>query len=236
MANHNDRMAVAAVKESSLVAVIASATELQRALRLRRLPHFFELRLDALLPAIAKVEREIAKLRVPLVITARHPLEGGMNQLSAAQRADLLLRFLPRAAFVDVELRSAAELKAVLESAEQSRVARILSVHAQDGPQDLRFLHRCAAAARALRADVFKVVVRTDTKPELSELLHFFEDEIASGMPISAMGVGKEGRASRITLAKRGSALNYVHLGTARLLGQISLQEMRRFAGIAERR
>ena len=48
-------------------------------------------------------------------------------------------------------------------------------------------------------------------------------------LPISAMGIGKLGRLSRVRLMQAGSVLNYAHLGEPSLEGQLSLAEARRW-------
>ncbi len=88
-----------------IVGVIFSRADLQRAVRMRRPPDLFELRLDRLAHCIAEVDAAVERLRAPLIITARHPREGGANHLSGRRRCALLLQFLSRAAYVDVELR-----------------------------------------------------------------------------------------------------------------------------------
>src|SRR5438105_14539796 len=98
-------------------------------MRMRKTPDLFEVRLDRLVRLIGKLENELPQLRAPLIITARHPREGGENKLSLQQRRDLLTRFLPYASYVDVELRSAFALHALLNSAEQKKVLRIISFH-----------------------------------------------------------------------------------------------------------
>ena len=210
-----------------LVAVIASAEELQAARRMRRPPDLFELRLDAFATELDDIAAATALLRAPLIITARDPGEGGLNHLSAARRREMLLRFLPRAAYVDVELRSVTQLRPVLQAAFVAKVKRIISVHEfRRSPGPAR-LCEFADAAEAIGPDVFKIAMRTETPAELDRLLQFF-DQIRPRMTISAMGVGKLGRASRRMLARRRSALNYVHLGTMQVEGQLSLAEMRR--------
>ncbi len=42
------------------------------------------------------------------------------------------------------------------------------------------------------------------------------------------MGMGKLGRESRRVLMKRGSVLNYAHIGRTRVAGQPSLSDLRR--------
>jgi len=68
----------------------------------------------------------VSILRTPL-ITARHPSEGGAIVCRASGRRELLLRFLPYARYVDVELRSVKELRPVLEQARRKKIHRIIS-------------------------------------------------------------------------------------------------------------
>ncbi len=234
MANHNHKTAATLVKaghtSSAIVAVIASPADLAVALHLRSWPDFLELRLDAFIHDLDQLESSLHDLRAPLIITARHSAEGGITRLSDAARQRLLLRFLPRAAFVDVELRSLRPLKAVIDAAQASSVGRILSVHALAHCPAQKQLHEWAETARSSGADVCKIALRTDTIDELRRLLAFWEEESEGEMPISAMSIGRYGRASRVALARGGSALSYVHLGDTRLRlpGQLSLTEMRR--------
>jgi len=209
-----------------IVAIIASLADLRRATRLRCPPDFFELRLDALLPLSSDVERTIARLSRPLIITARHPREGGHNNLSPAQRRQLLLRFLPQAAYVDIELRS-TQLYSVLVAAKDRNTKRLISVHDLRRTPPARDLRSLVNRAQELSAEVFKIVTRTDTPDELARLIEFFEEH-KRWIPISAMGIGILGRKSRAALMRRGSVLNYAHLGLKGLKGQFSLSEMRR--------
>src|SRR5437667_7577200 len=110
-----------------LVAVIMSPADLDSAIRLRKPPDLFELRLDQLAGDLDAVENKVSKLRRPLIITARHPQEGGTNKLSTRHRRDLLSRFLHRASYVDVELRSAPALRSILKLAGIKNVRRIIS-------------------------------------------------------------------------------------------------------------
>src|SRR5438552_6087160 len=127
------------VKEANqlIVGVIASPADLRFAIAMRQPPDLFELRLDHLCGMADQLERKMsilsAKGRIrrgdsaPVIITARDPQEGGANNLSLSERRDLLLRFLPYAKYVDVELRSARAFKALLARARNQNVRRILS-------------------------------------------------------------------------------------------------------------
>jgi len=214
-------------RTGSIVAVIASAADLRRAVRLRHAPDLFELRLDALCEIIDQVFSTVPKLRAPLIITARHPVEGGLNQLGATKRRDVLLKFLSVAAFVDVELRSIAPLQSVLDAAHDLQVRRILSVHDLRGTPGLSRLERLAATARQNRADIFKVATRADDNHQAMRLLDFFR-VTKQLMPVSAMSIGQNARELRLVLAREGSALNYTHLGIAHADGQWLFSDMRR--------
>src|SRR5216117_2766441 len=142
---------------SRVVGVIASRAELDSAKRMRKRPDLFELRLDCLVRAVDQFENELSRLRAPLIITARHPQEGGANDLSLRQRRDLLTRFLNRAHYVDVELRSASALHLLLCMAEQKNVQRIISFHDFKSTPLPRILSAKARAAKVYGANIFKV-------------------------------------------------------------------------------
>lgn len=215
------------VPASRLVAVVASPAALAQATRLRRLPDFFELRLDALRHSLGEVARAIPKLRAPLILTARHPEEGGFGGLGPAARRALLDRFLEHAAFVDLELQSVKQMKPLIRKARHQSVGLILSWHVlHDIPSRAELLRKTKSAAAA-GATIFKIATRTDTPAELARLISFFETT-QGPLPIAAMGVGKLGRASRRQLGQLGSALTYVSLGEATIEGQPSLSQLRR--------
>jgi 3-dehydroquinate dehydratase I len=209
-----------------VVGVITSPTEFDFAIRMNEPPDLFELRLDRLLRAIDRLENKISKLRAPVVITARHPMEGGANRLSSLQRHNLLARFLSRARYIDVELRSAPVFVSLLQLARRRNVRRIISVHHLKNTPSPSRLRAQARAAKTYGADFFKVATRTDTPMQLIRLIDFAvgsEIDIA----VSAMGIGKLGAASRMLLACCGSALVYVSLGRSDIEGQMSLDQVR---------
>jgi 3-dehydroquinate dehydratase-1 len=149
-----------------------------------------------------------------------------MNQLTSLARRDLLLAFLPDAAWVDVELRSAHSFARVLRAAKTSRVRTIISFHDFRETPSASRLDEIARAAQSLGPDVIKIATRTDTPAQLKRLLDFFERQ-PRAENIVAMGIGKLGRKSRLELARRGCALNYAHLGSAQVAGQLSIRELR---------
>src|SRR5436190_11677117 len=211
-----------------VVGVITSPAELNLAIRMGQLPDFFELRLDRLVRLIDRLENKISKLRAPLIATARHPMEGGVNQLSSRQRYNLLARFLSRARYIDVELRSAPAFRSLLRLARETNVGRIISVHHLKTTPSHERLRAQARAAKTYGADLFKVATRTDTPAQLTRLIDFAAAKNVD-IAVSAMGIGKLGAASRVLLACGGSALVYVSLGRSDIEGQMSLDQLRAF-------
>jgi 3-dehydroquinate dehydratase-1 len=210
-----------------VVGVIASRADLERAVRMRRPPDLFELRLDRLAGMADEVEKVLPRLRTPLIITARDPREGGANKLRLRQRRDLLARFLNHADYIDVELRSARTLRALLAIAKTKNVRRIISFHDFKSTPSGRLLVAKAHNAKALRADIFKVATRTDTPTELGRLLEFITKNPVN-VRLAVMGIGRLGAISRVLLARAGSVLIYASLGPATdVEGQLSLEQLR---------
>jgi 3-dehydroquinate dehydratase-1 len=210
-----------------IVGVIASRADLDRAMQVRRPPNLFEVRLDCLVRVVGKLESKLPRLRAPLIITARHPHEGGANRLSLRQRRNLLTQFLPHAEYIDVELRSAIALRSLLKLAEQKKVRRIISFHSFKSTPPPRILSAKARAAEAHGANIFKVATRTDTPVQLARLLGFIENKNVD-LPVSVMGIGKLGAISRVVLARAGSALVYTSLAAeSDIEGQLSLEQLR---------
>jgi 3-dehydroquinate dehydratase-1 len=205
-----------------------SLADLDSAIRMRKPPDLFELRLDQLARDVDEVEKKLSKLRAPLIMTARHPREGGANQLSTQQRRDLLSRFLPRARYIDVELRSVNALRSLLQAARRKNVGRIVSFHNLKATPDSRTLRTKARAAKAQGANIFKLATRTDTPAQLARLFDFMTKKNVD-LAVSVMGIGRFGAISRVLLAHCGSALIYASLCESQIEGQMSLEQLRAF-------
>jgi 3-dehydroquinate dehydratase I len=210
-----------------IVGVVFTRADLQRAVRMRKPPDLFELRLDALFARNDESSGAIGKFPAPLIITARHPREGGANDLSTRKRRALLRRFLRYAAWVDVELRSAGTFAGILEEARAKNVRIIVSFHDFDETPSRPRLDEIARTAQSLGANLLKIATRTDTAAQMARLLDFFQRQ-RTKTRIAVMGIGRLGRISRLEFAKRGSMLNYAHLGRSQTDGQLSITQLRR--------
>jgi len=209
-----------------LVGVIASPADLRFALAMGQPPDVFELRLDCLCEIASQLERKMSKLSAPIIITARDPREGGANNLSLNKRRELLLRFLPHAKYLDVELGSARAFKPLLAEARKRNVRVILSFHDFESTPSSRSLRAKAGRAKALGADIFKVATLTNKPADLARLVDFLSDEDID-IPLSAMGIGKLGAISRLLLARCGSVLNYGSLQQTLVEGQLPIAVLR---------
>ena len=204
----------------ALVGVIASTDELRLATRMRAPPDLFEVRLDQL-PNLH--ESQLSRLRRPLIITARHPAEGGKR----CNRKNLLRKFLPYAKFVDIELRSMRELREVWAEARRLDVGRICSVHDFKRTPELPILRKQFSRSRKFNGNVFKLVTRADSLRELLTLFEFLWTH-SSLMPVCVMAVGKFGPISRLLFREAGSAFIYAPLSHALYDGQLALGQLRR--------
>ncbi len=175
-------------------------------------PDVIELRVDSFSRRPGRLDALAARAPRPLLVTVRHPAEGGAAPgLDAPARRRLYERFLPVAAMVDVEVRSLRALAGTVARAKTDGVRVVASFHdfrAVPGEEKLREL-----ATRALDAgaDVFKVAATVSRPGELARLLDLLENE--RRLPLAVMGMGPLGRVSRLALAAAGSVLNYGFLG-----------------------
>ena len=184
-----------------------------------------EIRVDAFTEQKALLLETLPRLKFPLIVTVRHPSEGGACAMSPSKRIELLETFLPHAALIDVELRSLAALDSVIRRARAEDVGLIVSHHSfQTTPPRAR-LHELALRAVKARADILKVAAFTATPRQLGRLLEFAATE--RRIPLSVMGMGPLGKVSRLLFSQTGSVLNYGFLDIAQVSGQWSAAQLK---------
>ena len=194
--------------------------------RSRPLPAALEWRLDSIFgpdQSNAKPPPDpetLAPPPVPLLLTARHPDEGGEYQLGAADRCSLLLHFMPLANAVDIELRAMADMQPVVTAARELGVAVVVSSHDFQGTPSEQQLRDTVQQATEGGADAVKIATRTDDTASLLRLLSLLAARHPDDIPLIVMGMGRLGRASRLAAVACGSPLAYGHLGHANISGQ----------------
>ena len=204
---------------STLVGIIHTRSGLRQALALRRQDlDLLEIRVDAFADAPNPVLSALPKLKIPLLITVRHPLEGAVQRLSPSSRRELFHRFLPFATLIDLELRCARQFAPLIKEAHARGIGVVLSHHDFTRTPGTQRLHELAGLARRLEGDLFKVATTAETPEDIARLLGFLCGE--KRIPLSVMGMGRFGKVSRLLFAQAGSRLNYGFLDKAGLKGQ----------------
>ena len=202
-----------------VVGAVHSPGALRRALRIQPGDvDFLEIRVDAFALDPAPLLRALPRLRVPLIITVRHPAEGGLHRLGGPRRRALFARFLPSAALLDIELRSCAALASTIADARSHGVRVILSEHHFKTMPTTARLRQTIRRAHAAGADICKLAALADTPTALARLLALFSRR--PPLPLSVMGMGRYGKISRLLLAQAGSVLNYGYLDQPNASGQ----------------
>lgn len=204
----------------SVVGTIPSPEALRMALALPPgAVDFFELRVDHFAADLVPIMAAVPQLAAPLIVTVRHPAEGGANRLLPAQRRDLFAKCLPYAKIIDVELRSVRPMRGVIAEARSQGVPWIASAHFFENMPSPAKLNLLANRALQAGASIFKIATLTRTMSEVLSLLRFLLSH-QSRLPLSVMGMGACGRISRLLLARAGSVLNYGYLDTVQVPGQ----------------
>jgi 3-dehydroquinate dehydratase-1 len=209
---------MAGVISPAVVGIVDSPAALRAAGRLRRGEvDFLEWRADFL-------GTGIVKSKIPWIVTARHPAEGGQNAMSATARREALLELLPAAALVDVEIRSLGGMEKVLSEARKAGVGVIASFHDFQKTPPASRLKNLVKQASDAGADVLKIATHTSTPGDVARLLDLLEK---TPLPLAVMGMGPLGMASRVMLAAAGSVLNYGWLHRPNVTGQWSAKDLR---------
>ena len=177
-----------------------------------------ELRLDSIALPVSEMHAHAERLPLPCLITARHPDEGGTGGLSGLARAALLEAHLDVAALMDVELRSVEELLPVIRKAQALGIGVIGSFHDFEGTPDDEVLQAAVDFGVQYQLDAVKIAALLQGPGDLARLVALLGRE--QRVPLSIMGMGDLGRASRLVLAKCGSVLNYGFLGQSNAPGQ----------------
>jgi len=146
----------------------------------------------------------------PLLLTARHPDEGGSHDLSSLQRTKILTDFLPLGSLLDLELRSLPEMGVLWEEARDRGLIRISSWHDFERCPSQSELRETIAAMAEAGASVAKCAFWLGCPADLQRIAESLENP---PLPLALMGMGPLAPSSRLLAAHFGSVLNYGYLG-----------------------
>jgi 3-dehydroquinate dehydratase-1 len=177
-----------------------------------------ELRLDTLQLPAADVRSALAKNTTPVLLTARHPAEGGQAPEGAAGRMAMIEPLLDLAVLVDIELRSAMEMRPLIQKAHGTGVQVMGSFHDFQATPGDEVLRGAINFAQPAGLDAVKLATYINSPADLTRLITLTAE--THRLRLSSMGMGPWGRVSRLVLAKSGSLLNYGFIGESNAPGQ----------------
>jgi len=162
---------------------------------------------------------------LPLIATARHPDEGGAGGLDAAKRQSLLALTLPAASALDIEIRSLSGFAGLADEARAAGRLVIGSFHDFAATPGTVALQDTVRRGLDLGANAIKAATRLHGPGDLFRLIDLLQ--AFPGIPLSVMGMGPLGLASRLLAAQCGSFLNYGYLARPNAPGQWPARQLR---------
>ncbi len=169
--------------------------------------HAVELRLDLLPEGFGP-----GPCTRPLLLTLRHPSEGGGRAMDEDARRARARALLSHAAALDWEIARMEGAGSLLAAARKAGVSIVASAHDFDKTPPLERMLAQEAHARALGADIVKFAFRLNCEADMLVGVELLRR--ASG-PMAVMGMGALGPVSRLLYAQYGSCLTYGYLGDA---------------------
>lgn len=211
----------------SVVGVVASEAAL---LEIKDLPlSFGEVRVDKI-PSkhrnFRALSEHLREVRGRIILTVRHPEEGGLQILTYARRQRLFLELMPLAHILDVEFRSLNALYEVIQEASRKGVDVMASFHDFKKTPSLEELIRLEKRALEHGVAAMKIATFARDEADIRVLLEFLC--LPFTVPKSVMAMGPLGKASRILFGK-WSIFNYGSIGKAIVKGQwpaLQLQQL----------
>ncbi|MFK7910315.1 MAG: type I 3-dehydroquinate dehydratase [Akkermansiaceae bacterium] len=184
-----------------------------------------EIRLDGMSEHMDALMSELDRFaHFPLLFTARCQEEGGLENLDASARGDLLLRVAEYATWIDVELASFESMQETIHQIRSQEVGLILSYHNFDQTPAEFEMQRLVDLSE--EADIVKIAVMHHAVDDLARCARILK---RNDHPMSMMGMGELAAVSRLLYAQHGSLLNYGYLGGEPTApGQWSAEMMKR--------
>ncbi|MDB4673507.1 type I 3-dehydroquinate dehydratase [Verrucomicrobiales bacterium] len=182
-----------------------------------------EIRLDCL--GINLLEENA--LPLPALITCRRADEGGSGSLPDGRRSEIIEDALRYASAADIEVRSLEALEKTVELCRSSGVPVIASAHDFENVPPDSELEETVQRAIGGGASVCKIAATPGSLRDVCRLAELLEPGRFT-IPLSVMGMGRFGRASRLLFAQAGSVLNYGYLTRANVPGQWPAEQLRK--------
>lgn len=213
------------IAEDDLSRALVMATEAAE------LAEVVEIRLDAL--SVSDFTPFLAQLPgVELLFTCRPEWEGGGFRGSEAARVEILAGAAAAgAAYVDIELRTAEELRTpLIKSARACGAKVIVSWHDFKTTASAQALESILQEQCRSGADWGKIVTAARDFRDVLRVLNLQETAAEIGFPLCAFCMGRTGMISRIATLELGGVMTYAAPDGGRVAapGQLPVSAMRR--------
>ena len=211
-----------------VVGVFSSCRTLEHPLEVAQLPFdVAELRVDLIgvdCPNWLEFASRLVAAGMPVILTVRHPDEGGRWYLDEHERATVYRTALPFVSAIDVEIGSEL-VKPLADEAHRAGKLVIGSFHDFNGTPDASTLRGKIQDGRAKGVDVVKLATMIRAEDDLEKLTALLAERDSG--PLCLLGMGDRGADSRVTLALAGSCLTYGYHDLVNAPGQLSAGDLR---------
>ena len=185
-----------------------------------------EIRID-LLMSVPDLKQKISKINAPILLTCRHPDEGGPEEFrDSIKRQSVITPLIQYASALDIEINQAEHMKSILELAKSEGLLTLLSFHDFIGTPEKKHLQNKVSEGYERGADVVKIATTTNSFKDIISLMTLFD--LFDSHHLSVMGMGRLGMASRLLAAQSGSVLNYAALQSASVPGQWEVNDFKK--------
>lgn len=190
-----------------------------------------ELRIDTfknkdrgvLVDAIKRIRSIKEAKKARLLITVRSKKEGGVSDISDAERVGIYRALMPFVDMADCELSSGKALESVINSARRHGKKVVVSYHNFKGTPSDRALRGVIRRARRAGADLVKIATAVKDVNDLKRLANILVDY--EGLIV--IGMGDLGAGSRVFFPMLGSAMTYGVVTVKTAPGQLTVKEIR---------
>ena len=182
-----------------VVGSVATLTQLAcvQPVELPSLCDILEIRLDGMAEHMDALMLKLEQFSdFPLLFTARASNEGGLADLDASQRADLLLAVADHATWIDVEMASYQAMSEAIHQIRCQDVGLILSYHNFDRTPAEFEMQRLVDLSE--EADIVKIAVQHEAVDDFSRCVRILQK---NNRPVSLMGMGELAAVSRLLYA-----------------------------------
>ena len=178
---------------------------------------------------LAEIFFEEADIKTPFLFVSKYPAEKGEFMGTPEEHAEMLRDLFERGAhYVDMAYDTDSKHIATVAGAKRDYAKLIISYHNFEETPSLKKLQGIVEDAVAKGADIVKIATFVAERPENVTLFKLTTWAIAQGIAIITIGMGKEGRLSRLVCPLLGSEVYYAPLQGANQTapGQLTKDEL----------